>query len=200
MKKFLIAATVASAFSFSSPVNAAVTFGGTALLNTPGLTAGQFGILLNDNNGSGFSSLAGNIQAGLPVNLSSTYSGSWGSFSVLNSGALSTEFFGSISLSGAATFDPVGGISTGDSFALVLYSSSTANTIAADPVSIWTAPNWTIPSDGATLTWPANFTQMDGSSSPAVTTSVVPEPSTYALLALGALALGGYASRRRSRK
>lgn len=30
--------------------------------------------------------------------------------------------------------------------------------------------------------------------------SVVPEPSTYALLGLGALALGGYAARRRARK
>lgn len=30
--------------------------------------------------------------------------------------------------------------------------------------------------------------------------SVVPEPSTYALLAMGALALGGYAARRRARK
>jgi hypothetical protein len=30
--------------------------------------------------------------------------------------------------------------------------------------------------------------------------SVVPEPSTYALLTLGALALGGYAARRRARK
>jgi hypothetical protein len=42
------------------------------------------------------------------------------------------------------------------------------------------------------------YTTFDAAGSNAFTT--VPEPSTYALLTLGALALGGYAARRRARK
>ncbi len=163
---------------------AAVSFGGTALLNAPSLAAGDVGVLLNDDGGVGFAALAGNIQPGLSLTSSSTYSGSWGSFSVLGSNT-AANVFGSISLSGGASFSLTGGIATSDSFAYVVYSGSTTT-------------NWQIPSDGASLTWPANFTQITSSSSPAVTTSVVPEPSTYALLALGGLALGAYRLRRRA--
>jgi len=176
---------------------AAVSFGGTALLNAPSLAAGDVGVLLNDDGGVGFAALTNNIQPGLSLTSSSTYSGSWGSFSVLGSNT-AANVFGSISLSGGASFSLTGGIATSDSFAYVVYSGSTTTTVAGDPVLIWTAPNWQIPSDGASLTWPANFTQITSSSSPAVTTSVVPEPSTYALLALGGLALGAYRLRRRA--
>ncbi len=49
---------------------------------------------------------------------------------------------------------------------------------------------------GAQFTWDGGATV----NATTLTIATVPEPSTYALLALGALALGGYASRRRSRK
>lgn len=196
MKKTLSAVILATLLAQAS--QAAVSFGGTALLNAPGLTAGDVGVLLNDDNGVGFSALAGNIQAGLSLTDSSTYTGSWGTFSVLGSNT-AASVFGSTSLAGGATFSLAGGIATGDSFGYVVFSGSTTTTLAGDPVSIWTAPNWLIPADGATLTWPANFSQITSTSSPEVSTAVVPEPSTYALLSLAGLALGGYAVRRRRR-
>lgn len=196
MKKVLF--TVILATSLAQASHAAVSFGGTALLNAPSLAAGDVGVLLNDDNGVGFAVLAGNIQAGLSLTDNSTYSGSWGSFSVLGSNT-AASVFGSIALAGGATFSLTGGIASGDNFGYAIFSGSTTTTIAGDPVSIWTAPNWVIPADGATLTWPANFTQITSSSTGALETAVVPEPSTYALLALGGLAVAGHVLRRRRR-
>jgi hypothetical protein len=193
MKKTLaiIIAVCSSTLSYAS-----VTFSGTSLLNAPGVAVGDVGVLLNDNNGVGFSALSGNIGAGLSLTDSATFSGAWGNFTVIGSNtAVST--FGNVNLSGAANFNLTGGVGTGDSFAYVVFSSSTSTTIASDPVTIWSASNWLIPADGAALTWPANFEQMGSSSSPIVTTSVVPEPSTYALLVLGGLALFFVARRRK---
>jgi len=176
------AALLLIALVFSSLVlplansRADVSFGGTALLNAPGVSAGDVGVLLNDDNGVGFSVLAGNIQAGLSLTSSSTYSGSWGSFSVLGSNT-AASVFGNISLAGGATFSLIDGIQANDSFAYLVFSGSTTTTVAGDSVSIWTAPNWLIPADGASLTWPANFTQLTGTSSPALSTAVVSEPS-----------------------
>jgi hypothetical protein len=51
---------------------------------------------------------------------------------------------------------------------------------------------WTLDAGGTGATVNATFTEL--------TVTAVPEPSTYALLAIGALALSGYAARRRSRK
>ena len=50
----------------------------------------------------------------------------------------------------------------------------------------------------AITTWAGPYTSSQNP--PGTGISVVPEPSTYALLTLGALALGGYAARRRARK
>lgn len=150
---------------------AAVSLGGTALLNAPTLAAGQVGVLLSSNDGADFSILDGNIQFGLSLTDSSTYSGSWGNFSVLGSNTAASGF-GSIYLPGGATFDLTGGIDTGDAFAYLVFQNSTTTTLAGDTVNIWTAANWLIPADGATLTWPANFTQMTSTSSPVATTTV----------------------------
>ena len=68
-------------------------------------------------------------------------------------------------------------------------SSGTAGDSAVDALS---NPNIAITS------WTQTYTSSQNP--PGTGISVVPEPSTYALLALGAAAIGGYAARRRARK
>lgn len=179
--------------------NASVTFGGTALLNTPDLTAGQVGVMLNDDDGTGFSALSGNIQPGLSLTDSATFSGAWGNFTVLATHTAASGF-GSISLSGGAgPFDVVsGGVSQGDSFAYLVFDTSTTTTIASDPIGIWNAGDWIVPADGATVTFTSEFTQLGSGSTPVSTISVVPEPSTYLLMALGGLFLVVFARRRKA--
>jgi hypothetical protein len=86
------------------------------------------------------------------------------------------------------------------------YNSSAAQIVLTDPA--WIAPTFTITTPA--LEWSISasttavsilgetgtFNYNDGS--PEVTLAV-PEPSTYALLSLAGLALGGYAARRRLR-
>ncbi len=170
--KTRICAIVLCALTLHAGISkAAVSFGGTAFVNAPGLVAGQVGVLLSSDDGLAFSVLDGNIQFGLSLTDSSTYSGSWGNFSVLGSNTADTVF-GSTILSGGATFDLTGGINTDDAFAYLVFQNSTTTTLAGDAISIWTAENWLIPADGASLTWPANFTQMTSTSTPVATTSV----------------------------
>jgi hypothetical protein len=180
--------------------NASVTFSGTALLNTPGLADGQVGVMLNDDDASGFSALSGNIQPGLSLSDSATFSGAWGNFTVLATNTVSTGF-GSTSLGGGAgPFNLTGGVSQGDSFAYLVFNTSTTNTIASDSIGIWNSGDWIVPADGALSEFGTGkqFTQQGSGSSPASTISVVPEPSTYLLMALGGLFLVVFARRRKA--
>ncbi|MCS6244019.1 MAG: hypothetical protein H2172_09210 [Opitutus sp.] len=69
-----------------------VTFTGITLFNATGLAAGEVGVLLVDNNNSGFSSIS--IQSGSSLNSSATYGG----FSALTSNTVITAL-GNTSLS-----------------------------------------------------------------------------------------------------
>lgn len=69
------------------------------------------------------------------------------------------------------------------------YSSGSGGTDSA--VDALSNPNITI------TAWDQAYTSSDVTG---ISAATVPEPSTYALLTLGALALGGYAARRRARK
>jgi len=90
------------------------------------------------------------------------------------------------------------------------WTSDSAQIVLSDPT--WIAPAFTLTTPqldwlltASTVAMPlAQFGGQTGSynfndGAPEATLAV-PEPSTYALLALGALALGGYAARRRVRK
>jgi hypothetical protein len=183
----LLIATIASAN---------VTFNGTALLNTPGLAAGDVGILLVDNSNSGFSSIS--IRAGSSLTSSSTY----GDFSALTSGTASTIFGGTSLALPLSNYSLPSVANTGDKFAILVFSTSLTTAIGGDTYKIWTDSSWVIPADGSTTSFqitPANgfFTTLTSASSFNGTVSAIPEPATYAaLFGLGVLGMAAFRRRR----
>lgn len=172
-------------------VNAGVSFGGTALAGVPGLAEGQVGITLVDTTGDGFGNL-GSLGGGLSLTDSATYGSSL--VNVAKNTAAST--FVGTNMSGLASFDLSGGITTGNRFGIAVFTLSSESTLGGDTINFWTDPSWLVPSDGAAETFGDVFTQFSASDSPTGTFNVVPEPSAFAALA-GILALGFVSIRRR---
>ena len=204
---------------FTGVASAAVTFSGTALVPSSGslgFANGQAAIYLNKNdNTSLWSSLAqsGSINFGLSLFSSATYTpltAPTESYTFLTNYTASAS-----SISGGLTgINYTGGLSAGDEFAVLIFSNSTTTTIAGDTFRIFRGTQaagsggWIMPADGSTYgytTNTANFAanvQQIRSTSFLVgtgTVAVVPEPSTYALLAMSGIGLAGYVIRRRHR-
>jgi hypothetical protein len=86
------------------------------------------------------------------------------------------------------------GLAPNDVFYFDAYSSGGGNSDSA--IDALANPNVSVTSWGQTYTSSTTGTGGVGLNS----YQVVPEPTTYALLALGALGMAGYAARRRARK
>ena len=182
-----------------SSTSAAVSFSGDVLKGTPGLEDEQKGVFLVDADAVGFDSLVGEIAPGLDLSLSSTYSGSWGTFEVLTVNT-ADAVLGQVALPGTLAGYTYGGdVNVGDSFGFVVYESSSSTINLGDNYDIWTAADWDMPSDGASLAFGTDFTQYDSSDTPSFTGTAIPEPSAYATI-LGFLGLGYavFCRRRRS--
>lgn len=153
-----------------SRLSADISFGGQALVNTPNLAAGQLGILLVDTTGDGFSNL-GSLIPGEDLFLSSTFGSS---LTPIGSNLVQSAF-GSVSLSGGATFDLIDGVSVGDRFGILVFESSTDFALMGDTIWFWTDDSWLIPSDGASPEFgaTADFRQFTSSDSPTDRKSVV---------------------------
>jgi len=220
MKTIKILSIAAAATAMTLSAQASVSFSGTALLsqttNPLSLVNGQVGIFINNNNNAAWSSFfgTGTIGNGLSLFSSSTYTptGTSDSYSFLTNVAVSGST--TLSLSGGFTADLSGGISTGDQFAVLVFSNSTTTTIAGDTFRIFrgtgadlAAGGWLMPADAAAIGYTTNSANFGSSVQQIRNTSfligsgtvVVPEPSTYALLAMSAVAIAGYVVRRRRR-
>ena len=183
IKKLILPAIFALA-SFGTS-HAAITISGAVLSNNPGISVGDTAVFIS---ASSIGSLS--INENLSTTASSTYTG----FTVIGSTSVTADFFGSgyEVTSGTPAGLANNTIATpGDLFAVVVFASSTTSTVANDTFSVFTDSSFEIPADGNTTTFSSAFT---GSASQVGT--VVPEPSTYAMLA-GALALGYVMIRRR---
>lgn len=190
-----------------------VSFTGTALVssgslgNPLALTAGQVGVYINNDDlslWSGFDG-SGKIGSGLSLTSSATYTpvGTSDAFTFLGSNSVSGSSTFSLS-GGIPSIALAGGVVTGDQYAVVVFNSSTTTTLAGDTYRIFRATDWLIPSAGSSIGYSTTpsasaYQQIRDDSFVIATGTVVPEPSTYALLSLAGLALGGYFVRRRRR-
>ena len=175
--------------------------------NPLGFSAGQVGIFINNDNLSLWSGFAGTgkINSGQSLTSSATYTpvGTTDAFTYLaNNSVTGTTTF---SLSGGiSSISLTGGVSTGDQYAVIVFNSSTTTTIAGDSYRIFRASDWLMPASGASIGYgltpnSTTYQQLRDTSYLIASGTVVPEPSTYALLAMSGLALGGYVLRRRRR-
>ena len=210
MKKTLILLVCSICLATGS--KAAVSFGGSALVSTNNplnLQAGQIGIFLNNDSLTTWSSLigTGTINFGLSLFSNATYTPILApseTYTVMGSNTVTGTTTRSLS-GGITSLNLSGGISTGDQYAVLVFSNSTTTTIAGDTFRIWRASDWLIPADGAGITYAtapgAGQYQQIRTTSFLVGegTVAVPEPSTYALLAMSGIGLAGYMIRRRRR-
>lgn len=196
MKKII--ATLGLIALSGAAAQASVTLNGVAFLNAPQIAVNDVAYFIVDVNGAGFAGIT--FTAGENISLASAYADA-ASYVVLGTKTASLAGANTI-LSGAfAGVNLADGVSTGDRFAAVVFSTSSSTAIAGDTYTIWSDPTWVIPADGSTLSYQgtptgSNFKQLGVSASPILSGVVVPEPSSFAALA-GFAVLGLAASRRR---
>lgn len=210
MKNYKLLSAAACAFLLAAHANAAISFSGTALAsgnpNAGVVNSTSVGVLINLDSGTSWSDIV-NIAPGTVFTVGSQFTINTTSFTVF--GRNTATSLGSIS-GAVSNFTFTGGMSAGDQFAMLIFPNATqANSVSAgtalklfrmDSPLAWTLPandtsGSTFQFGGAT---PA-YTQVPNTSTALQSFTVVPEPSTYALLALSGVALGGYAVRRRRR-
>jgi hypothetical protein len=212
MKKLLISAALISA---SISANAAFILSGTGLLNTPGLSAGNVGVLLNLDSGSDFSGIS-SLAAGTNMSTPGAISVGGTAFTIVGVSSNATSSFGSTSLGfNLSNLSYAGGFGGNDQFAVLLFPNlaSVSNPTAGTSLSLWRATTGGVGVTG--WVWPGTeptgsigfaaspiganiFTQLGSGASSTLSFSVVPEPSTYALMALGGLVLFFIARRRKA--
>ena len=199
-------------------LHAAISFTGSALASSFPTNyvanTNYVGVLLNLDSGTDWSAL-NNVAPGTAFTVGTQLTINTTTFTVFgrNNATALRSVPGNVS-----NFTFTGGMTGSDQFAiLILPSAAQANSLTGGTaLSLWRSSNWLLPANdtsgstfqflasGGAFTTVANSTVpsssiTSGSFTGGSTFTSVPEPSTYALLALSGLALGGYAMRRRRR-
>jgi hypothetical protein len=202
MKKLLILSSLLVANSSF----AAISFSGTAMSsgNTNVVASTSVGVLINLDSGTNWNDIA-QVPAGTAFTIGSQFTINTTTFTVFGSNTAT----GLGSVSGVRNnFSFTGGMSASDQFALLLFPSAAQATSVSGgtALKLYRSSDWLLPANdtsGSTFNFAASggaFTQVAGASAvPIQSFNVVPEPSTYALLAMSGLAMGGYIVRRRNR-
>lgn len=171
----------------------ALQLSGTASTNTTNLAIGNSSFVIVDTTG-GQTLTSADFTAGLTL----TAGSSFGNFYVASYNGVAGGF--GVSVAGNANFNlGDGATAASDYFYVVAFGTQSGNGITltgGDTFGMLSAANWQLPvSNAALVSYGAELTQF-----PTVNGadfSVVPEPSSFALLT-GVLALGWVAKRRRS--
>ena len=210
MKKTILTVLVAFGCLLHN-LPASVTLTGTALSSstaaTPSnplsLTSGQIAIWLNkDDVSTAWSTLfgAGAIGSGLSLTADSTYNASL--FTVMGSVTASGTTTRVVS-GGITNLNLANGITSGDQYAVLVFATSSTTTVAGDTFNIWRASDWLIPSDGSSVNYSSTplpggpYQQIKDASYLLGSGSVIPEPSSASLLALGVAGLVALRVRRK---
>ena len=181
--KSLIAGLLLSAVA----ANASITMSGAALLNG-NMSGYSTGVFVSSNSGAFDENIVDNLVAGISLTAGTTI----GDYTILGTGAVNAAGPNSVLMAGV-TYNLGGNVATGNEIGVLVFNSSTTSTVGGDAYSIYTN-DWLAPADGAnaTLTGAGPFTGAAFG-----TSTVVPEPSSYALLG-GLLALSCVMLRRRA--
>jgi hypothetical protein len=204
-----LVASCSIAFLLTTHANAAISFSLTALQsgnpNAGVVNSTSVGVLINLDSGTDWSAIA-NVAPGTAFTVGSQFTINTTSFTVF--GRNTATGLGSIS-GAVSNFVFTGGMSAGDQFAMLIFPNATQ----ADSVSAGTALTlfrmdtplaWTLPANdtsGSTFAFGGgtpSYTQVPNTASAIQSFSVVPEPSTYALMALGGFVLFFIARRRKA--
>ncbi len=199
IKTLLLVASLAVANS----LHAAISFSGTAMQSSfPGVTAStSVGVLLTLDSGTDWSSIA-QVAPGTAFTTGNQLTINSTTFTVFgrNTATALRSVPGNVS-----NFSFTGGMSGNDQFAILLFpNAAQADSVSAGTaLSLWRGADWLLPAtdgSGSTFNFATSggaFTTVPNTATSTQSFSVVPEPSTYALLSLAGIALAGYAARRR---
>ena len=181
--KLLITALLLS----SVAAKASITMSGAALLNSD-INGYSTSVFVASNSDSFDTGIVEDLVAGIDL----TAGSSLGDYTILGQGLVNPAGANTVVLAGV-TYNLGGNVATGNEIGVLVFENSGASTVAGDAYEIYTN-GWTVPADGAnaSLTGAGPFT-----GAAAATSSVVPEPSAYALLG-GLFALTCVMVRRRA--
>jgi hypothetical protein len=168
--------------------HASVTISGTSIFNAD-LNGNTTGVYIASNSGSFTESLMNDLVA----DISFTQGTSIGDYTVLGTGSIGAAGPFSALVAGV-TFDLGGSIAAGNEIGVLVFESSVTSTIGGDSYDIYTN-DWVVAADGSNLSLTGTGAPFQGAAFGSST--VVPEPSSYALLG-GLLALGCVMLRRRA--
>lgn len=187
MKKILL--TFLASLSVCISANASITFSGTTLFNAE-IFGGQTGVYVVSNTNAFDEGLFSSLDEGL----SFTQYADWSGYTVIGSSTVAAAGTSGALSTGGINFNLGGNIAVGNEVGVLVFNSSTTQTVGGDNFLIYTN-DWLVPADGVNE-------GVTGSAAPYIGASfgsgtVVPEPSSFALLA-GVFGLAWVMVRRRA--